>query len=299
MSSAPHDGSRSALPSCSHHEPLGIELQGRRSEAASIELSVVAPVYDEYDNLEILHAELIDALARAVGRFEIIWVDDRSTDGSFDELCRLAAADSVSRVVQLARHAGQSAAIWQGLQSARGALVATIDTDLQNDPADLPRLIEELRRRKVDLISGVRAQRNDTGLRRLASRIANGVRRAVLGDPFRDVGCSLKVYRREFVAGMPRFNGLHRFLPVLAVWNGARWAELEIRHRERRAGDSKYGAIRGRLGRGIFDLIAMLWLRRRWLGRSGALEVEPSRAEPAEAASTARADVESRSPEES
>jgi len=162
----------------------------------------------------------------------------------------------------LERNAGQSAALAAGLARARGAIVVTLDADLQNDPADLPKLLEALA--DADVVSGVRAKRNDPWVRRVSSRIANGVRRAVLGDPVTDIGCSFKAYRREVLEGLPMFSGVHRFLPALCVFRGARFAEVPLNHRPRAHGVSKYG-VGNRLWRGLADLNGVLWLRSRLL----------------------------------
>jgi dolichol-phosphate mannosyltransferase len=264
-----------------------------RSPHPSPELvSVVAPVFNEATNLRQLHGELMSALDQLPVPAEILWVDDRSTDGSFEllqELCREAATANNDaqpagarrvQALRLPRHLGQSAALWYGIQHVAGNYVATLDSDLQNDPADLPRLFEHLQKQDLDLVSGVRAARRDTWLKKKVSKVANRVRSSILGDPFHDVGCSLKIYRREFLLGLPPFNGLHRFLPVIAVWNGARCGELAVNHRPRTGGESKYGAIRGRLGRGIADLLAMLWLRSRWLAFDPAFAVHEELVDP-------------------
>jgi glycosyltransferase involved in cell wall biosynthesis len=160
----------------------------------------------------------------------------------------------------LEKNAGQSAALAAGLSRVRGDIVVTIDADLQNDPADLPRLLAALAH--ADVVSGVRAKRNDSWVRLVSSRIANSVRRAVLGDPVTDIGCSFKAYRREVLEGLPMFVGVHRFLPALCVFRGARFAEVELNHRARQHGVSKYG-VGNRLWRGLADLNGVLWLKSR------------------------------------
>ena len=160
----------------------------------------------------------------------------------------------------LEKNAGQSAALAAGLSRVRGDVVVTLDADLQNDPADLPMLLAALE--NADVVSGIRAKRNDSWVRLVSSRIANGVRRAVLGDPVTDIGCSFKAYRREALEGLPMFVGVHRFLPALCVFRGARFAEVELAHRARRHGVSKYG-VGNRLWRGLADLNGVLWLRSR------------------------------------
>jgi dolichol-phosphate mannosyltransferase len=228
----------------------------------SMDLSVVIPAYNELDNLGPLLAELRDAL-RPLGRdHEIVIVDDGSTDGSAAWLRDEAARDPRLRPVFLRRQQGQSAALVEGIARARGWVIATLDADLQNDPADLPRVLEALE--DADVVSGYRVTREDTWLRRVSSSIANRVRRAVLGDSLRDIGCSLKAYRREALIHLPVFVGVHRYLPALCQFRGARIVEVPVSHRPRHAGVSKYG-VANRLGRGIWDLIGVRWLKSRMI----------------------------------
>ena len=227
-----------------------------------LDLSVVVPAYNELENLDPLLAELRASLAAARRSHEIIVVDDGSSDGSAAWLLREAARDPHLVPVLLERNVGQSGALAAGLTSARGAIVVTLDADLQNDPADLPRLLAALER--ADVVSGIRQRRQDGWTRRWSSRVANATRRAVLGDPVTDIGCSFKAYRREALEGLPLFVGAHRFLPALCVFRGARLAEVPLSHRPRRHGQSKYG-VSNRLWRGIYDLIGVRWLKSRLL----------------------------------
>ena len=226
------------------------------------EISVVVPAFNEAENLESLFAEMRAALAATGRSWELIVVDDGSTDGTAAALADEAARDARIVPVVLEKNAGQSAALAAGLACARGDIVVTLDADLQNDPADLPKLLAALA--NADVVSGIRARRNDTWVRLVSSRIANATRRAVLGDPVTDIGCSFKAYRREALEGLPRFVGVHRFLPALCVFRGARFAEVELNHRARRHGVSKYG-VGNRLWRGLADLNGVLWLRSRLL----------------------------------
>jgi glycosyltransferase involved in cell wall biosynthesis len=226
------------------------------------ELSVVIPAYNERENLVPLFDELREALARVGSSYEIVAVDDGSRDGTAEWLVREAGRDARLVPVLLAGNHGQSAAIAAGLRHAHGAVIVTLDADLQNDPADLPRLLAALE--GADVVSGVRSLRRDDWLRRTSSRIANGVRRAVLGDPLTDIGCSFKAYRREALEGVPMFTGAHRFLPALCMFRGARLVEVPLSHRPRRHGVSKYG-VGNRLWRGLYDLIGVRWLKSRML----------------------------------
>ena len=176
---------------------------------------------------------------------------DRTADG----------ADRV-RAVHFEANCGQSAGFDAGFRLARGGIVVTLDADLQNDPADLPRVLAALEH--ADVVSGIRQGRQDRWVRRASSGIANAVRRAVLGDPVTDIGCSFKAYRREALEGLPFFVGAHRFLPALCVFRGARYAEVSLSHRPRLHGRSKYG-VSNRLWRGLYDLIGVRWLKSRLL----------------------------------
>ena len=229
------------------------------------ELSVVIPVYDERENLEPLLAELRAALASVGRSWEIVLVDDGSTDGSGEWIEAEAARDPAVLGLRLARNSGQSAALAAGIARAGGRVVVTLDADLQNDPADLPRVLAALE--GADVVSGIRARRHDSWLRRTSSRIANGVRRAWLGDPVTDIGCSFKAYRREALEGLPMFVGVHRFLPALCAFRGARIAEVPLSHRPRRAGLSKYG-VANRMWRGLYDLVGVRWLKARLIRAS-------------------------------
>lgn len=224
------------------------------------QLSAVVPAYNEIESLPALWDELSRALAASGRTWELLLVDDGSRDGSDRWIAELAARDARVRAVLLERNAGQSAALAAGLVRARGDVIVTMDADLQNDPADLPRVLAALEH--ADVVSGVRAVRNDSWMRRVSSRVANAVRRGVLGDPITDIGCSFKAYRREALVGLPMFVGVHRFLPALCVFRGARLVEVPLSHRARAHGVSKYG-VGNRLWRGIADLVGVQWLKTR------------------------------------
>ena len=231
-------------------------------------ISIVVPVCNEHENL----APLLEEIERALlGRtFEVIFVDDGSRDGSAEKMLELQQNREHLRLLRFPRNQGQSAAMVAGFRAARGEVVVTLDADLQNDPADIPRLLELLE--GCDMVSGVRARRQDSFVRLLASRIANRVRNWVVGDSVSDVGCSLKAYRRSFLVPLPAFNGLHRFLPALFQIQGARIRELPVNHRPRIHGVSKY-SINNRLWRGLYDLVGVRWLQKRWVDPGLAEEV--------------------------
>ena len=225
-------------------------------------LSVVVPAYNEAPNLPTLIQEIEAAVAPLDEPWELLVVDDGSTDESAALLEDLGGRHPALRVVRFARNAGQSAAFLAGFEAARGEVVVTLDADLQNNPADIPELLRRLEGH--DAVLGVRRRRRDTALRRSSSRIANAVRRGVTGDGLTDVGCSLKAFRREHLRDLPRFNGVHRFFGTLLVWKGCRIAEVPVDHRPRAAGTAKYN-VRNRAFRTLLDLLAMRWLRARWV----------------------------------
>jgi glycosyltransferase involved in cell wall biosynthesis len=230
--------------------------------AARPELTAVVPAYNEVESLPTLLAELRAALDATGRTWELVLVDDGSSDGSGELLLAEAARDQRLVVLRFVKNAGQSAALAAGLARARGDVVVTLDADLQNDPADIPALLTALA--NADVVSGVRAKRHDSWIRLVSSRVANATRRAVLGDKVTDIGCSLKAYRREVLEGLPMFIGVHRFLPALCAFRGARVVEVPVHHRPRTRGVSKYG-MGNRLWRGIHDLIGVSWLKVRLL----------------------------------
>lgn len=254
------------------------------AEARLPHLSLVIPLYNEAENLPVLATEIRQALLPTAATWESIFVDDGSTDGSLEVLERLAAGDSTIRILRHRRNAGQSAALAAGFAAARGAVVVTLDADLQNDPGDIPALLARLGPSAAgsdcDAVSGVRARRQDSWVRKASSRVANAVRNWATDENVSDVGCSLKAYRREVLSGLPMFHGMHRFLPTLVRWNGARLAEIAVNHRPRLHGTAKYG-IGNRLFRALADLMAVRWMRTRWIVRSNVEEIAPSPAPPA------------------
>lgn len=228
------------------------------------ELSVIVPVYNEAESVGALAAEIAAALV-AEPSWECVWVDDGSTDGTRARLLEVAAADGRHRVLALERNSGQSAALLAGFARAGGALFATLDGDGQNPPSELPRLLARLREGGADMVNGRRARRIDSWVRRISSKIANGARNAITGRTVSDVGCALRVFRRDCAAQLPPFRGMHRFLPTLVARAGWTLDEVDVAHRERGAGVSKYG-IGNRLWVGIADLFGVLWLKSRFAG---------------------------------
>jgi glycosyltransferase involved in cell wall biosynthesis len=235
------------------------------------EISLVIPVYNEEENLPVLAAEIREALGPLGRPYEVVFVDDGSTDGSPEVLRRLAREDRRVRIVRQGRNAGQSAALDAGFRFARGDVVVTLDADLQNDPADIPRLLEKLD--GFDVVAGVRARRQDDWVRRASSRIANRVRNRVTHESITDVGCTLKAFRAEYLRRIPMFTGMHRFLPTLLKMEGARVVEIPVNHRPRLHGQPKYG-IGNRLWRALADLFAVRWMQKRWIDRRISEEIE-------------------------
>jgi dolichol-phosphate mannosyltransferase len=228
-------------------------------EAATPEVSVVIPVCNEADNVGPLAREIVAALQ---GRaFEILFVDDGSTDGTADALRTLRVSIPQLRVLRHSFRSGQSAAVCSGVRHARAAWIATLDGDGQNDPADIPALFEA--RKQAELVMGNRTRRRDTWLRHVQSRVANGVRGRLLGDGTPDTGCGIKVMRRDVFMDLPRFDHMHRFLPALFLRAGARVVSVPVSHRPRERGTSKYGLF-DRLWVGIVDIFGVMWLRRRF-----------------------------------
>jgi dolichol-phosphate mannosyltransferase len=232
-------------------------------------LSLVVPLLDEEQNVEPLVAE-IRALQADLGiESELILVDDGSTDGTRAALLRARTRYDGVRVLAFPTRRGQSAALAAGVRAARHPYVATLDGDLQNDVRDVRRMLALCDR--CDVIIGRRGERHDSVHRLLAARIANGVRGRLLGDGAVDSGCSLRLFPRARFLELPSFDGMHRFLPALFRAQGASLCEIEVRHRKRLSGRSKY-TILGRLGHTVPDLLGMLWLRSRRLDLSGLLE---------------------------
>jgi dolichol-phosphate mannosyltransferase len=220
-------------------------------------VSVIVPVFNEEESIPTLQSELREAL-RGVDH-EVIFVDDGSVDRSVERIER----SSNTRVVRFEKNTGQSAAIYAGLTAARGATVVLIDGDLQNDPADIPKLLDEIAH-GADLVCGYRAQRRDTLPKRLTSRVANTVRSRFTKDGVRDTGCTLKAMRRECVSALVPFKGMHRFIPALIKGAGYRLVEVPVNHRSRRFGRSKYG-LGNRAVRATIDMFGVRWLLSRRL----------------------------------
>ena len=223
-----------------------------------MDLSIVIPLYNEEENVEPLCRQLKAALEEVGREYEIIIVDDGSTDGSFDVLRRLHEGDERLKVIRFRRNFGQTAAFAAGFERSQGEVVITMDADLQNDPADIPLLLEKIEQ-GYDVVSGWRLHRKDPFVtRRLPSMIANWLISRVTGVHLHDYGCSLKAYRREVVKNVQLYGELHRFIPAIANWMGVSVAEVPVRHYARRFGKSKYGL--SRTARVLLDLLTVRFL---------------------------------------
>jgi dolichol-phosphate mannosyltransferase len=247
-------------------------------------VSIVVPAYDEQDNLRPLRAAIKEALDGAVD-YEVIFVDDGSKDRTREVAREIAAEDPRFRLIALARNSGETAAGWAGMKEAAGELVCVMDADLQNDPRDLPRMLEKIG--EFDVVCGWRKRRGDGDgiVRRVSSRIANGVRNALSNENIHDSGCTYRVFRRECIDGLQLYKGMHRFLPTLFKAQGFKVTEVEVANHPRRSGKSKYG-VWNRVFRAFYDLLAVRWMLKRWIrlevgeragrGFSAAREAAPS-----------------------
>ena len=233
---------------------------------AAPELSVIIPALNEQDNVEPLVRQVKAALLDAGIDTELIIVDDGSTDATLDRLRALQRDHPWLRVLHRDKPRGQSAAMFAGIQAARGRFIATLDADLQNNPAELPAMLARVRTGECDMVQGDRsANRRDNIIRRVGSRVGRAARRWIVADPIRDTGCSARVVRADIAKRFPlQFKGMHRFMPAYARILGARIEEMPVVHRPRTAGETKYGL--GVLNRGIagfFDCLAVRWMRKR------------------------------------
>jgi len=231
------------------------------STTENIDISVVVPAYNEEESVPVLISEISQAMKPLDRRYEIIIVDDGSNDRTRDVLVELTSQYKQLRWASHVTNLGQSAGMATGFHMAGGSIIITLDADGQNNPADIPKLLSALTD-EVDCVCGVRAERRDTFVRRASSKIANGFRSFVIGDTVTDAGCAFRVIRQQALKEIFVFNGMHRFLPTILQAQGYRVAEIQISHRERALGTSKYG-INNRLWRGIRDCFALRWYRAR------------------------------------
>jgi len=227
-------------------------------------LSVVFPVFNEEENVPILLDEIAKALDGRGWTYEIVAVDDGSRDRSLEVLRAEKAKHPTLRIIAFEKNAGQTAALDAGWRAARGTFVVSLDADLQNDPADIPKMMKTIEESGADMVIGVRVNRQDTWSRKMQSRIGNGVRNWLTRDQITDTGCSLKLARREAIEPVKLYTGMHRFLPTLVRMHGFKVVEMPVNHRPRQFGVSKYGAMT-RAFRGLADCFAVRWMSRRVL----------------------------------
>ena len=259
------------------------------------EIAIVIPVFNEEENVLPLADELVAAMQNLGRSYEILFVDDTSADSTWDKIREAHQRHHVVNGLRHERNAGQSAALWTGIQATTSPIVVTLDGDRQNDPADLPKLLSELE--GCDFVCGVRAKREDTWLRRVSTKVARAARKRVLKVDFCDTGCAFRAFKRSAVEGVLPFNGVHRFLPVLVHHNGVRAKEIPIGHRARIAGVSKYG-LWNRVWRGIYDLVGLAWYQKRRLPRLATTRLNNvSAAPPASRASSSDEKIKTPDPE--
>jgi glycosyltransferase involved in cell wall biosynthesis len=221
-------------------------------------ISIVIPLYNESESIDRLYEELTAAMESTHREYEIVLVDDGSTDGSFDRLRRLCERDERLRVIRLRRNFGQTAAFAAGFDAAEGDPIVTMDADLQNDPADIPGMLAKAEE-GYDVVSGWRTDRKDALRRRVPSMVANRLISGVTGVPLHDYGCSLKVYRRDVIKNIRLYGEMHRFIPAVASWMGVSVAEMPVNHRARAFGRSKYGTVT-RTVKVFLDLLTVRFL---------------------------------------
>lgn len=231
----------------------------KQSTSARMTISVIVPIYNEEENIDLLYDRLRPVLAQLGQGYEIIYVNDGSTDKSEDRLDALALRDRAVKVIHLRRNAGQTAALMAGIQYSSGEILIPMDGDLQNDPADIPRLLDKLNE-GYDVVSGWRQNRKEGVDRRLPSWMANWLISRISGVCLRDYGCTLKAYRRDVIENVRLYGEMHRFIPVYASWEGAKVTELAVTHHAREHGESKYGISRA--PRVILDLMVLRFLDR-------------------------------------
>ena len=258
------------MPASPQDRPSAASASGAGPASADLpavnlpDASVVIAVLDEADNVEAVCAEVLAAMAADGGRFEVVWVDDGSTDATAARLEAIAARDPRVRLVRHPRRCGKSQAVRTGVAAARAPWIATLDGDGQNDPTDLPAMLAAARGAgaPTPLVAGVRVRRDDPASRLVATRLANGFRQAVLNDHCPDTGCGVKVFARDAFLRLPVFEGMHRFLPALFARYGHPLINMPVRHRARAHGVSKYTNW-GRALVGVADLLGVIWLTRR------------------------------------
>jgi len=229
-------------------------------ETSSIDISVVVPVYNEEENLPVLIPQIAEVLRSLKKTYEMIFVDDGSKDRSRQILKEVAAQYPQIRILGFKKNCGETAAGAAGIKEARGRIVITIDADLQNDPTDIPRMLDYLK--EYDMVTGWRQKREDSWVKRITSQIANRIRNSLSGEEIQDSGCTFRAYKRECLRDIKLYKGMHRFLPTLVKMEGYRVIEIPIAHHPRKFGVSKYTTW-NRMWRAFVDLLAVKWMKSR------------------------------------
>jgi len=221
-----------------------------------MDISIVIPAYNEQDNVILLYREIKKAVDRITRDYEIIYIDDGSSDLTFKNLLKLSKEDSKVRIIKFRKNFGQTAAMDAGFKAAKGNIIVAMDADLQNDPADIPKLLEKINE-GYDVVSGWRYKRKDPLSKKLISLLANFLRKRLTGEAIHDSGCSLKAYRKECFEGLNLYGEMHRFIPALLKWKGFKISEVKVNHRPRKHGKTKYSL--SRVMRGSLDLVVVLF----------------------------------------
>lgn len=220
-----------------------------------LQLSIVIPAFNEQDNIYPLYKELNDVLSGMGRTYEILFVDDGSTDGTFSRMAELHKQNPSVKVIKFKKNFGQSAAMKAGFDCAKGDLIVTMDADLQSDPHDIPGMIDTMTREHYDVVCGWRRRRNDNYSKKVFSRIGNWFRTTLTGETIHDSGCTLRAYSGESIQNLELYGELHRYIPAMLLWKGYRVGEIEVNHRERTSGTTKYNWQR--LGKGFLDLLVI------------------------------------------
>lgn len=237
-----------------------------------VSVSIVIPFKDEQDSIPLLSIELCDVMNRSNYKWECIWVDDGSVDNSVQNVKNILQHRSNYSLIEFDRNYGQSAALWYGFKKTESDIIVTIDCDLQNNPHDIPLIVDTLIKSGADMVNGVRRKRNDSIVRKLSSKIGNGFRNFVTNSSVTDVGCSIRAFYRHCIVNVTAFKGMHRFLPTLIEMQGFSIIEIHVDHRHRIKGKTKYG-INNRLWVGLIDTLAVKWMQHRLVYPKTKMEI--------------------------
>ncbi len=218
-------------------------------------ISVVVPFYNEEENIEPLYSELSDSLKKMNREYIIILIDDGSTDNTFKNMLKVREKDNKVKIIKFRKNFGQTAALKAGFDLARGNIVISMDGDLQNDPADIPKLVEKIEKEDYDVVCGWRADRKDTISKKATSKFANLLRKMTTGEVIHDSGCTFRAYKTECVKGLDLYGEIHRYIPAMLLWRGYKIGEEKVKHHSRKFGKTKYGLLR--IGKGFLDLIVI------------------------------------------